>query len=129
MEERLKHLKKSLEQTAFGQANFSKTEQVHQQIQKETLQQNVLQLLSTPKSGVELTALLHLRGQANIAHNEGLLYIVLHEAEQQRWLQATWQGDVKYYVLTKLGKEQLREDTRKKLPSIAQLLGGHMRVE
>lgn len=129
MEERLKYLKKSLEQTAFGQVNFSKTAQVHQQIEKGTLQQNVLQLLTTPKSGVELTALLHLRGQANIQHNEGLLYVVLHEAQQQRWLEATWQGNVKYYVLTKLGKEQLREDTRRKLPSISQLLGGHMRVE
>lgn len=129
MEDRLKQLKKSLGQTAFGQANFSKAPQVRQQIKKETLQQTVLQLLLTPKSGVELTALLHMRGQKDIEHNEGLLYVVLHEAEQQQWIQATWQGDIKYYVITSLGKQRLHEEERRKFPSISQLLGGHVRVE
>lgn len=129
MEDRLKQLKKSLGQTAFGQANFSKAPQVRQQIKKETLQQTVLQLLLTPKSGVELTALLHMRGQKDIEYNEGLLYVVLHEAEQQQWIQATWQGDIKYYVITSLGKQQLHEEERRKFPSISQLLGGHVRVE
>lgn len=113
MEDRLKKLKKSLEHTAFSQATFTAKHrhQVHAQMQRASLEQLILSFLLEEKSGVMLTELLH----AQLHENEGDVYTILHEAEQQGFLTARWKEDSKYYQLTKLGKKQLQEDTIKKV--------------
>lgn len=129
MEDRLKQLKQSLKSTAFGQATFTKQRSVHQYIQKETLQQHILSLVETPKSGIDITTHLYMRGQLKQEEQEGIVYTILHEAVQAGWLQAYWEEDVKYYVLTKLGKQSLHEREKRPFHSISTLLGGHVRVE
>ncbi|MBM7700480.1 helix-turn-helix transcriptional regulator [Kurthia huakuii] len=117
MEDRLKKLKKSLEHTAFSHATFTAKHrsQVRAQMEKASLEQLMLSLLLEEKSGVMLTELLHAKGWTQLHENEGDVYTILHEAEQQGFITARWEEDVKYYQLTKLGKKQLQEDATKKL--------------
>ena len=132
MEERLKGLKKAVEQTAFSKVEF--TTKLQQQIQKQLqtlpLKQIILSMLIEVKSGVELTQMLHVRGVEQIIDNEGLIYSILHEAQQQGWLTTKWENDVKYYQLTKLGKKQLQQDdVPVKLTIKERILGVRMHVE
>lgn len=74
--------------------------------------------------------MLHVRGVEQIVDNEGLIYSVLHEAQQQGFLSASWENDVKYYQLTKLGKKQLQLDTTSiKLSVKERVLGVRMYVQ
>ena len=132
MEERLKGLKKAVEQTAFSKVEF--TTKLQQQIQKQLqtlpLKQIILSMLIEVKSGVELTQMLHVRGVEQIIDNEGLIYSILHEAQQQGWLTTKWENGVKYYQLTKLGKKQLQQDdVPVKLTIKERILGVRMHVE
>ena len=96
MEERLKNLKKVIDETAFKKVVFTNEHQknIHKQLQVLPLKQIILKMLAEAKSGVELTQLLHVRGVEQIVDNEGLIYAILHEAEQQGWLQASWRDGV-----------------------------------
>ena len=132
MEERLKHLKKALDQTAFKNVELTNNHQqnIHKQLQVLPLKQMMLSMLAEAKSGVELTQMLHVRCAEQIVNNEGLVYSVLHEAEQQGWLRTSWVDGVKYYQLTKLGNKQLhgeKEDVRLSMKD--RLLGVRMHVE
>lgn len=111
MEERLKNLKKAVDETAFKKLAFTNAHQqkIRKQLQPVPLQQTILSMLLEAKSGVELTQQLHVRGIEQIVDNEGMIYSILHEAEQQGWLVATWSDSVKYYELSKLGKKQLQQ--------------------
>ncbi len=132
MEERLKNLKKALDQTAFNKVEFSANhqQQIHKQLQVLPLKQTMLSMLTEVKSGVELTQMLHVRGFEQIVDNEGLIYSILHEAEQQGWLTARWENGVKYYQLTLLGKKQLQEGgAHVKLSIKEQIFGVRMHVE
>lgn len=132
MEERLKKLKKAVDQTAFQQLEFTNEHQqnIRKQLQSASLKQQILSMLTEAKSGVELTQLLHVRAIEQIVDNEGLVYSILHEAEQQGWLMASWHEGVKYYQLTKLGTKQLQQDSeRVKLSLIERILGVRMHVE
>ena len=132
MEERLKNLKKALNQTAFKKVVFTNEHQknIHKQLQVIPLKQMILSMLSEAKSGVELTQLLHVRGVEQIVENEGLIYSILHEAEQQGWLRASWMDGVKYYQLTSLGKKQVQKDSvNVKLSIKDRLLGVRMHAE
>ena len=132
MEERLKHLKKAINQTAFKNVEFTGNHQqnIHKQLQVLPLKQMILSMLVEAKSGVELTQLLHVRGVEQIVDNEGFVYSVLHEAEQQGWLRASWVDGVKYYQLTRIGKKQLQQERLDiKLSFKDRLLGVRMHVE
>ena len=132
MEERLKNFKKGVDQTAFNKVEFTAKhqQQIHKQLQALPLKQKILSMLTEVKSGVELTQMLHVRGVEQIVDNEGLIYSILHEAEQQGWLTARWENGVKYYQLTKLGKKQLQQDRAHiKLSIKERILGVRMHVE
>ena len=132
MEERLKHLKKALNQTAFKNVEFTNNHQqnIHKQLQVLPLKQMMLSMLVEAKSGVELTQALHVRGVEQIVDNEGFVYSVLHEAEQQGWLRASWVDGVKFYQLTNIGKKQLQQERLDiKLSFKDRLLGVRMHVE
>lgn len=132
MEERLKNLKKAVDRTAFKQLEFTNKhqQQIRKQLQVLPLKQTILSMLTEAKSGIELTQQLHVRGVEQILDNEGLIYAILHEAEQQGWLTARWQEGVKYYQLTKLGTKQLQQDgERVKLSLKERIFGGRMHVD
>ena len=132
MEERLKKLKKAVDQTAFQQLEFTNEHEqnIRKQLQSASLKQQILSMLTEAKSCVELTQLLHILAIEQIVDNEGLVYSILHEAEQQGWLMASWHEGVKYYQLTKLGTKQLQQDSgRVKLSLIERILGVRMHVE
>jgi len=126
MEERLKSLKKAVDQTVFTKVEFrpKHRQQVHKQLRVSSLQQTLLSMLSESKSGMEITQMLHVRGIEQIAHNEGIIYSVLHEAEQHGWLSARWESGVKYYQLTNLGKKQLQQDVAHDKHSLKELILG-----
>lgn len=132
MEERLKKLKKAIDQTAFNKVEFTAKHQqkIHKQIKALPLKQTILSMLTEVKSGVELTQMLHVRGVEQIIDNEGLIYSILHEAEQLGWLTTRWENGVKYYQLTKLGKKQLKQDdVHINLPIKDRILGVRMHVD
>ena len=132
VEERLKQLKKAIDQTAFKNVEFTNNHQqnVHKQLQVLPLKQMVLSMLAEAKSGVELTQMLHVRCAEQIVNNEGLVYSVLHEAGQQGWLRSSWMDGVKYYKLTSLGKKQVqKESVNVKLSIKDRLLGVRMYAE
>ena len=132
MEERLRNFKKAVDQTAFNKVEFTAKhqQQIHKQLQTLPLKQTILSMLTEVKSGVELTQKLHVRGVEQIVDNEGLIYSILHEAEQHGWLTARWESGVKYYHLTKLGKKQLQQDdVQVKLPIMDRIFRGRLNVE
>lgn len=132
VEERLKKLKKTVDQTAFKQLEFTNEHQqnIRKQLQSASLKQQILSMLTEAKSGVELTQQLHVRAVEQIVENEGLVYSILHEAEQQGWLMASWHEGIKYYQLTKLGTKQLQQDSERiKLTLKQRILGVRMHVE
>lgn len=116
MEDRLKGLRKSLENTTFKQLNFSEQHrnQVHEKINKpsepeEEIFLAVLQLLVHEKTGYELTQLLRGRRIHTFEGNEGSLYTMLHRLEQNRFIQSSWEDSgAKYYQLTDKGKKIVR---------------------
>ena len=132
MDERLKKFKKAVNQTIFTKVEFMEEhqQQIHKQLQLIPLRQTILSMLTGSKSGIELTQLLHVRRIEQIVDNEGIIYSILHEAEQQEWLSTRWESNVKYYQLTKLGKKQLeQENTTVKVTVRELIFGGHMHAE
>ena len=94
MEDRLKGLRKSMENTTFKQLNF--TEQHRQQVfekmnqlyeNEEDILLAVLQLLIHEKTGYELTQLLRARGIRKFEENEGLLYSLITSSGTKRFYQ------------------------------------------
>ena len=132
VEDRLKNLKKAVDQTVFNKVEFMEKhqKQVLNQLHVVPLKQTILSMLTVSKSGTELTQMLHVCGVEQIVNNEGIIYSILHEAEQHGWLSARWESGVKYYQLTNLGKKQLQEDNVQEKLSLKELiLGVHMHVE
>lgn len=117
MEDQLKRLRKSMENTTFKQLNFSEKhrQQVHKKINQEHESEEdfylaALQLLIHEKTGYELTQLLRARGIQRFEDNEGFLYTLLHRLEQTRVVKTSWDssGD-KYYQLNDKGKKVLQK--------------------
>lgn len=132
MEERLKKLKNAVDQTVFNKVEFriKHRQQIHKRLHVLSIQQTMLSMLTESKSGTEITQMLHVRGFEQIVHNEGMIYSVLHEAEQHGWLSARWESGVKYYQLTNLGKKQLQQENAYEKRSLKELLlGVHMNVD
>jgi hypothetical protein len=121
MEDRLKNLKKAMDQRAFSQLNFTEKhrrnirEKINQQTENdEDILLAVMQLLVHEKTGFELTKLLRGRGIRKFEDNEGFLYTFLHRLEQSGSIQSSWTEDeAKYYQLTDIGRKVLRKIEKK----------------
>ncbi|MED0938662.1 lineage-specific thermal regulator protein [Bacillus cereus] len=117
MEDRLKGLRKSMENTTFKHLSFSDQhrKQVREKInasneKEEDISLAILQLLSNEKTGYELSQLLRGRGIRKFEGNEGFLYTVLHRLEQNRFIQSSWDREgAKYYQLNDKGRKMLRK--------------------
>ncbi|MFJ8367243.1 PadR family transcriptional regulator [Bacillus cereus] len=117
MEDRLKGLRKSMENTTFKHLSFSDQ---HQKQVREKFKQSsekeedillaVLQLLMNEKTGYELMQLLRGRGIQKFEGDEGSLYTLLHRLEQNRFIQSNWDhAGAKYYQLNDKGNKMLRK--------------------
>ncbi|MGG0206544.1 PadR family transcriptional regulator [Bacillus mycoides] len=117
MEDRLKGLRKSMENTTFKHLSFSdqRRKRVREKInasheKEEDISLAILQLLSNEKTGYELSQLLRGRGIQKFEGNEGFLYTVLHRLEQNRFIQSSWDhSGAKYYQLNDKGNKMLRK--------------------
>jgi len=115
MEERLKRLKNAMNNHTFRQVEFTdihrqKINQQIEQLQEEDVSKVLLSLLNQAKTGSELIQLLHIRGINGILNNEGTVFTILHEQEQQGVLESYWsENNEKYYKLTKKGQKILQK--------------------
>jgi hypothetical protein len=117
MEDRLKKLKKSMDKTTFTEINF--TEEHRKEIRGKLSKENeseddiflaVMQLLVEEKTGFELVKFLRGRGIRKFEDNEGILYTLLHQLEQDGCLQSSWnESNVKHYRLNNKGRKLLRK--------------------
>ncbi|MDM5317403.1 PadR family transcriptional regulator [Fictibacillus sp. b24] len=135
MENRLKGLKKIMNEKTFSQVKFTEKHRqtiqnkIHNQGNKEDIILSILQLLSQEKTGYQLTNLLSGRGIRHFDDNEGALYILLHSLENKGVLQSSWiaKEEAKYYQLTNKGKKLLKQSEKKESRShviLRQLVGG-----
>ncbi|SOC15656.1 PadR family transcriptional regulator [Ureibacillus xyleni] len=113
MDERLKGLKKAMDQHTFQNVQFKDAhrQQIKQQITlDEDITQIILALLTNEKTGSQITQLLHVKGTKSIVNNEGVVYTILHTEEQLGNLESYWSSDgEKYYLLTAKGKKSLQK--------------------
>lgn len=118
----LNNLRKAMKKTTFKGLEFTENhrqavqQKIEQFVSVEDLRQVVLQLLTQQKTGYELTQLLHVRTIKGLENNEGALYVLLHQLEQEGQIYANWsdQGE-KFYVLSDKGKKSLVQDSPKNL--------------
>ncbi|WHY88758.1 PadR family transcriptional regulator [Neobacillus novalis] len=111
MENKLRNLKQSMKNSVFKELVF--TEKHQEVINRRTKQENVLeaslQLLSTEKTGIELVQLLRARNITRFEEQEGLIYTMLHQLEQDALLTSRWADQFKFYVLTQKGRKWLKK--------------------
>ncbi|WP_339195128.1 helix-turn-helix transcriptional regulator [Solibacillus sp. FSL R5-0449] len=131
MDDRLKNLKKAMDRTAFSGTKFTEQhkQQVQRQLNVDEVKKVLLSLLFEAKSGIEITQLLHVRGVQDVVNNEGMIYSILHEQENDGLVLASWNDGVKRYELTKAGKKQLQQEGHVKLTLKERLLGVRMHAE
>ncbi|MCA1038425.1 PadR family transcriptional regulator [Bacillus infantis] len=121
MEERLKRLKKAMENTVFQDLSFTGKTREEVKAKARNLQIKtdedvilaVLQLLVHEKTGYELTRSIIARGVSNFEENEGFLYALLHRLERKNYLQSSWQESRKYYQLNDRGRKLLEQSEKK----------------
>ena len=119
MDEKLKHLKQAMKNHTFKQVQF--TEQHRLNVMKATNQKEItvdmiLPLLTDARTGYELVQLLHVKGVEMIELNEGSIYTLLHQLEQQGLILAEWAQDgYKYYCLTKKGKKLVQKQAKSEM--------------
>ncbi|MDI2587951.1 PadR family transcriptional regulator [Psychrobacillus sp. NEAU-3TGS] len=123
MEERLKKLKKSMDQTTFSELTFDEQHRkaIQEKIMKEenedTIFIAVMQLLVQEKTGYELVKLLRGRGIRKFEENEGILYTFLHQLEQEGYLNTRWNdSNIKHYRLNNKGTKLLRKSEKQSIP-------------
>ncbi|WP_419884072.1 PadR family transcriptional regulator [Peribacillus sp. B-H-3] len=116
MDERLKGLRKSMEETAFKDLQFTRDHaaEIREKISRgkdreEDILLAVMQLTVHEKTGFVLAKQLRSRGIKKFEDNEGSLYTVLHQLEQAGILQSAWNESAKLYQLTDKGKKVLRK--------------------
>jgi DNA-binding PadR family transcriptional regulator len=135
MENRLKRLKRIMNQKTFSQLTFTEIHRqsiknkINNQRDKEEIILSIMQLLSVEKTGYQLANLLRGRGIRSFEDNEGALYILLHSLENKSILQSSWisKEEAKYYFLTNKGRKLLQQTVKKQTSSKAffeQLLEG-----
>ncbi|MFJ7953546.1 PadR family transcriptional regulator [Lysinibacillus sp. NPDC096418] len=117
----LNNLRKSMKKTTFKKLEFKDNhrqavlEKIAQLSEIEDVRLAVLQLLMQQKTGYELTQLLLARGMKGIERNEGALYALLHQLEQEGQVYAHWSDEgEKFYVLSKQGEKLLKKPSSNK---------------
>ncbi|CQR48079.1 lineage-specific thermal regulator protein [Paraliobacillus sp. PM-2] len=126
MENRLRKLRSIMNDSTFNQLQFTERHRnrVHDKINKENESKEdiclaALQLLLNKKTGFELIQLLHARGLESFKENEGNLYTLLHELEQNGYVISDWNDKaVKYYQTSEEGKAVLEKEKKKEKHSI-----------
>jgi DNA-binding PadR family transcriptional regulator len=121
MEQRLKKLKKAMENTIFQDLSFTDKHREEVKAKARNLQLKseedvilaVLQLLVCEKTGFELNRSIIARGISNFEKNEGFLYALLHRLERKNYLQSSWQESRKYYQLNDRGRKLLEQSEKK----------------
>jgi DNA-binding PadR family transcriptional regulator len=120
MEDRLKNLKRIMDQRAFNELPFTDQhkkrifERARQNDSEMDIQLAVLQLLVQAKTGFELSALLLARGIKAFHDQEGSLYTLLHRLEQSDYLRSSWdETGAKYYELNDKGRKLLKKSESK----------------
>ncbi len=135
IEDRLKKLRKTMDQTSFANLNFSEQHRrkIHEKINKQDEREEdillaIMQLLVQEKTGFELISLLRGRGIQAFDDNEGFLYTLLHRLEQSGCLQSGWdQTEVKYYQISDKGRKLLRKAEKSQVKRqiiLKEVLGG-----
>ncbi|CAG9621323.1 helix-turn-helix transcriptional regulator [Sutcliffiella rhizosphaerae] len=119
MEDKLKRLRKSMENTVMKELIFEKKQMdaIRKSI-KNDYRLAILQLLRTEKSGAEVIKGLRARGITAFEDLEGMLFTSLHDLEQQHVLESYWVESEKRYKLARKGHkllEELEGETRKSL--------------
>jgi DNA-binding PadR family transcriptional regulator len=125
MEDRLKNLKKAMDQGAFTQLNFTEKHRrnilgkINQPAENdEEILLAIMQLLVQEKTGFELTKQLRGRGIKKFEDNEGFLYALLHRLEQSGCIQSSWtEAEAKYYQVTDKGRKVLRKADKRQAKS------------
>lgn len=123
MDDKLKHLKQAMKNHTFKQVQF--TDQHRMNVikaahQKEITADMILPLLINKRTGYELVQLLRVKGIETIELNEGSIYTLLHQLEQQELILGEWaQDSYKYYCLTKKGKKLLQKQAKNEMNSHA----------
>ncbi|KMK78138.1 PadR family transcriptional regulator [Alkalihalobacillus pseudalcaliphilus] len=117
MSDPLKNLKKSMHDAGFEELTFSQRLQkqvlahVHRrQINTEQVKKELLALLNRYRlTGFEVMTKLDQIGEKAFENDEGTLYKILHQLEQDEFIIGSWDGEDKYYVTSKKGKKYLKE--------------------
>lgn len=130
MENRLRNLKQSMKKSVLKDLVF--TEKHQEAIRRNTKQENVfeaiLQLLVTEKTGIELVKLLRARNITKFEEQEGLIYTMLHQLEQEDLLASRWdEQQLKHYMLNQKGLKALKKLEGKRMtnrPLIERLVEG-----
>lgn len=120
MEDRLRKLKKSLDQTAFSNLHFTEHHQKEIRAKAKRSGENeneitltIFQLLINHRTGHELAQLLSARGITKFEDAEGMLYTLLHQLEQDDCIQSKWdESKVKSYYLNNKGLRLLRKSEK-----------------
>ncbi|WML48010.1 PadR family transcriptional regulator [Neobacillus sp. PS3-34] len=112
MENRLKKLKQSMKSTVFQDLTFNEKqkEAIRKNVKQENYLENIMQLLVTERTGMDLIKLLRARRITRFEEQEGFIYTILHELEQEGLLTHRWdESEYKFYILNRKGLKLLRK--------------------
>jgi len=119
MDDKLKHLKQAMKNHTFKKVQF--TEQHRMNVikathQKEITADMILPLLTDARTGYELVQLLHVKGTETIELNEGSIYTLLHQLEQQGLILAEWAQDgSKSHSLPQKGQKLVQKQAKNEI--------------
>lgn len=112
MENRLKKLKQSMKSTVFQDLTFNEKHKaaIRKNVKQENYLENIMQLLVTERTGMDLIKLLRARRITRFEEQEGFIYTILHELEQEGLLTHRWdESEYKFYILNRKGLKLLRK--------------------
>ncbi|WP_110928749.1 PadR family transcriptional regulator [Bacillus massiliglaciei] len=117
MEDKLKRLKSAMKKHTFLDLTFTEAHKkaIHSAIEKQNVSREdiligIFRSLDKEKSGYEISESLYQKGIRKFESNEGALYAVLHELEQEGYLQTFWEaGERKVYSLDERAKKWLKK--------------------
>lgn len=112
MENRLKKLKKSMKSTVFQDLTFNEKhkEAIRKNVKQDNYLEDIMQLLVTERTGMDLIKLLRARRITRFEEQEGFIYTILHELEQEGLLTHRWdESEYKFYILNRKGLKLLRK--------------------
>lgn len=123
MDNRLKNLKKPMEDNQFKDLKFTKhmKASIFEQIEVEEPSDEevflaILQLLSTERTGFSVSRGLRSKRVSTFEGREGYLYTLLHRMEHKNFVSARWNDEEqKVYLITKKGNRILEKSNATQL--------------